>query len=128
KEPELLSGNDVLWTFVNFAGEDHTNFQTLVAFLKMLSTLASTQEGAFKVFELLHGKTFRSIGWSTLFDCLSIYEEKFKQSLQIAGAMLPEFQEGDAKALVAYLNVLQKVLTCVIFLPAPPLAPFLFPP
>lgn len=39
KEPELLSGNDVLWTFVNFAGEDHTNFQTLVAFLKMLSAL-----------------------------------------------------------------------------------------
>ncbi|KAI5584817.1 hypothetical protein BDE02_06G106400 [Populus trichocarpa] len=29
KEPELLSGNDVLWTFVNFAGEDHTNFQHL---------------------------------------------------------------------------------------------------
>lgn len=39
KESELLSGNDVLWTFVNFAGEDHTNFQTLVAFLNMLSTL-----------------------------------------------------------------------------------------
>jgi nuclear pore complex protein Nup205 len=110
KEPELLIGNDVLWTFINFAGEDHTNFQTLVAFLKMLSTLASSEEGASKVFELLKGKTFRSIGWSTLFDCLSIYEEKFKQSLQTAGAMLPEFQEGDAKALVAYLNVLQKVI------------------
>lgn len=41
KEPELLLGNDVLWTFVNFAGEDHTNFQTLVAFLNMLSTLVS---------------------------------------------------------------------------------------
>jgi hypothetical protein len=39
KEPELLLGNDALWTFVNFAGEDHTNFQTLVAFLNMLSTL-----------------------------------------------------------------------------------------
>lgn len=132
-----MSGNDVLWTFVNFAGEDHNNFQTLVAFLKMLSTLvcevfitvllsesyrkmliniwcyilqASTEEGASKVFDLLQGKTFRSIGWSTLFDCISIYEEKFKQSLQSAGAILPEFQEGDAKALVAYLNVLQKVL------------------
>ncbi|KAL5146992.1 Nuclear pore complex protein NUP205 [Glycine soja] len=70
KEPELLSGNDVLWTFVNFAGEDHTNFQTLVAFLNMLSTL----------------------------------------SLQTAGAMLPEIQEGDAKALVAYLNILKKVV------------------
>ncbi|PON88993.1 Nucleoporin [Trema orientale] len=110
REPELLSGNDVLWTFVNFAGEDHTNFQTLVAFLNMLSTLASSQEGAAKVYELLKGKAFRSVGWSTLFDCLSIYDDKFKQSLQIAGAMLPEFPEGDAKALVAYLNVLQKVV------------------
>lgn len=52
---------------------------------------------------------FRSIGWSTLFDCLSIYEEKFKQSFQTPGAVLPEFQEGDAKALVAYLSVLKKV-------------------
>ncbi|GMN58167.1 hypothetical protein TIFTF001_027267 [Ficus carica] len=110
REPELLSGNDVLWTFVNFAGEDQTNFHTLVAFLNMLSTLASSQEGASKVYELLKGKTFRSVGWSTLFDCLSIYDEKFKQSLQTAGAMLPEFPEGDAKALVAYLNVLQKVV------------------
>ncbi|XP_042499811.1 nuclear pore complex protein NUP205 [Macadamia integrifolia] len=110
KEPELLSNNEVLWTFVNFAGEDHTNFQTLVAFLKMLSALASTQEGASKVYELLQGKTFRSVGWSTLFDCLSIYEQKFKQSLQSTGAVLPEFQEGDAKALVAYLFVLQKVV------------------
>lgn len=110
KEPELLSGNDVLWTFVNFAGEDHNNFQTLVAFLKLLSTLASTEEGASKVFDLLHSKTFRSVGWSTLFDCISIYEDKFKQSLQTAGTILPEFQEGDAKALVAYLNVLQKVI------------------
>ncbi|KAK6945090.1 Nucleoporin Nup186/Nup192/Nup205, partial [Dillenia turbinata] len=110
KEPELLSGNDVIWTFVNFAGEDHTNFQTLVAFLKMLATMASSQDGASKVFQLLQGKTFRSIGWNTLFDCLSVYEEKFKQALQSTGAILPEFQEGDAKALVAYLNVLRKVM------------------
>lgn len=131
----------MLWTFVNFAGEDHTNFQTVVAFLKMLSTLvwkylyitfisnfmmvklvslvftwqllfiqASSSEGASKVFELLQGKAFRSIGWSTLFDCLSIYEEKFVQSLQNPGSVLPDFQEGDAKALVAYLDVLKKVI------------------
>ncbi|XP_047339294.1 nuclear pore complex protein NUP205 isoform X2 [Impatiens glandulifera] len=110
REPELLSGNDSLWTFVNFAGEDHSNFQTLVAFLRMLSTLASNEEGALKVFNLLQGRTFRSIGWSTLFDCLSIYEEKFKQAFQTAGAALPEMQEGDAKALVAYLDVLKKVV------------------
>lgn len=70
---------------------------------------ACTPEGASKVFELLHAKIFRSIGWSTLFDCLSIYEEKFKQSFQSPGVVLPEFQEGDAKALVAYLSVLKKV-------------------
>ncbi|XP_077210823.1 nuclear pore complex protein (DUF3414) isoform X2 [Tasmannia lanceolata] len=110
KEPELLSGNEVLWTFINFAGEDHTNFQTLVAFLRMLSTLASSEEGASKVFELLQGKAFRSVGWNILFECLSIYEQKFKHALQSAGTMLPEFQEGDAKALVAYLDVLQKVI------------------
>lgn len=110
REPELLSGNDVLWTFVNFAGEDHTNFQTLVAFLNMLATLACSQEGASKVYELLQGKAFRPVSWSTLFECLTIYGEKFKQSLQTAGALLPEFPEGDAKALVAYLNVLQKVM------------------
>lgn len=110
KEPELLAGNDVLWTFVNFAGEDHTSFQTLVAFLKMLSTLASSQEGASRVFDMLQSRTFRSVGWSTLFECLSIYEEKFKRSLQAAGAMLPEIQEGDAKALVGYLTILQKVM------------------
>lgn len=80
-------------------------------FLIGCSLQASSQEGASKVYELLQGKAFRSIGWSTLFDCLSIYDEKFKQSLQTSGAILPEFQEGDAKALVAYLNVLQKVLT-----------------
>lgn len=59
---------------------------------------------------MLQSRTFRSVGWSTLFECLSIYDEKFKQSLQTAGAMLPEIQEGDAKALVGYLTVLQKVL------------------
>ncbi|KAK9706158.1 hypothetical protein RND81_07G107800 [Saponaria officinalis] len=110
KEPELLSGNDVVWTFVNFAAEDHTNFHTLVAFLKMLGALASNQEGASKVFELLRGKTFRSVSWSTMFECLSIYADKFKQSLQSSGSMLPEFPEGDAKALIAYLSVLQKVV------------------
>lgn len=142
KEPELLSGNDVLWTFVNFAGEDHTNFHTLVAFLKMLGALvremiyscfcsnvlyrvpifcslipflqACSEDGASKVFELLQGKTFRSVSWSTLFDCLSIYAEKFKQSLQSNGSSLPEFPEGDAKALVAYLTVIQKV--CLLIL------------
>ncbi|GAB2300342.1 hypothetical protein Dimus_034380 [Dionaea muscipula] len=110
KEPELLSGNDVVWTFVNYAGEDHSNFKTLAAFLKMLASLASTEEGSSRVYELLQGKSFRSVSWSTLFECLSIYADKFKQSLESTGSMLPEFPEGDAKALVAYLSVLQKVV------------------
>ncbi|XP_031489765.1 nuclear pore complex protein NUP205 isoform X2 [Nymphaea colorata] len=110
KEPEHLAGNEVIWTFVNFAGEDHTNFQTLVAFLRMMSSLASNEEGAFKVFQLLQRKAFRSVSWTRLFDCLSMYEQKFKQSLQTSAAVLPEFQEGDAKAMVAYLRVLQKVM------------------
>lgn len=135
KEPELLYGNEELWAFINFAGEDHTNMHTLVAFLRVLKALvcvnylcvcmqfwsvqghfncfgvfqASNEEGASKVFELLQGKMFRSVRWSTLFDCISIYEEKFKQSLQSSGSMLPEFEEADAQVLVAYLDVLQKV-------------------
>ncbi|CAN6456375.1 unnamed protein product [Victoria cruziana] len=110
KEPEHLAGNEVIWTFVNFAGEDHTNFQTLVAFLRMMSSLASNEEGALKVFQLLQRKAFRSVSWTRLFDCLSMYEQKFKQSLQTSAAVLPEFQEGDARAIVAYLRVLQKVI------------------
>ncbi|KAK8962834.1 hypothetical protein KSP40_PGU009570 [Platanthera guangdongensis] len=110
RQPELLLGNEDLWTFVNFAGEDHTNIPTLVSFLGMLKALASTEEGASKVYELLQGKMFRRVGWATLFDCLSIYDEKFRQSLQSSGASLPDIQDGDAQALVAYLNVLQKVV------------------
>ncbi|GJS27963.1 nuclear pore complex protein NUP205, partial [Tanacetum coccineum] len=72
---------------------------------------ASSEEGAFKVYDLLQGRTFCSISWSTLFDCLSVYEEKCKQSLQNAGPILLETQEGDAKALVAYLCVLRKVFS-----------------
>lgn len=76
----------------------------------LYSVQASTQEGASKVYELLKGTAFRSIGWATLFDCIGIYDDKFKQSLQTSGTVMPDFLEGDAKALVAYLNVLQKVI------------------
>ncbi|WVZ77434.1 hypothetical protein U9M48_025299 [Paspalum notatum var. saurae] len=110
KEPGLGHGNEELWTFVIYAGEDHTNTQTLVAFLGLLSTLASTEVGAAKVYELLQGKIYRSVGWNTLFDCLSIYEEKFKKCIQSSASILPDFPEGDAQALVAYLSVLQKVV------------------
>lgn len=139
KEPELVLGNEELWTFVIYAGEDHTNTQTLVAFLGLLSTLvcimvgalfiffffcwliywtcqASTEVGAAKVYELLQGKIYRSVGWSTLFDCLSIYEDKFKKSIQSSASILPDFPEGDAQALVAYLAVLQKVWNFLRFL------------
>ncbi|PON80865.1 Nucleoporin [Trema orientale] len=104
-----LFGNDELWEFLNFAGEHHTNFQTPLPFLNTLSTLAYCQEGASKVYELLKGKAFHPVR-STLFGYLSLYDDKIKQSLQTAEAMLPEFPEGDAKALVAYLNVHHKVV------------------
>ncbi|XP_020571506.1 nuclear pore complex protein NUP205-like [Phalaenopsis equestris] len=111
RQPELVLGNEDLWSFVNFAGEDLANIPTLVAFLGMLKTLAATEEGASKVFELLQGKMFRRVGWGTLFDCLSIYDERFRQSMHSSsGSPLPDIQEGDAQALVAYLNVLQKVV------------------
>ncbi|KAK9071344.1 hypothetical protein SSX86_009912 [Deinandra increscens subsp. villosa] len=71
---------------------------------------ASNEEGPSKVYGLLKGRMFWSISWNTLFDCLSIYEEKFKQSVYNAGPILPEIQEGDVKALVAYLCVLRKVV------------------
>ncbi|KAG0486477.1 hypothetical protein HPP92_008572, partial [Vanilla planifolia] len=77
--------------------------------LSVIEFEASTEEGASKVFEVLDGKTFRRIGWDTLFDCLSIYDEKFRHSLQSSGVSLPDIQEGDAQALTAYLNLLQKV-------------------
>lgn len=85
-------------------------FQISSYFIRIFQ--ASDEEGASKVYELLQGKMFRFIGWSTLFDCLTVYEDKFKQSLQTSGTMLPEFQEGDAQALVAYLDVLKRVRTC----------------
>lgn len=110
KEPKLTEGNEALWNFVHFAGEDHTSYQTLVAFLNMLTALASSEEGAKKVFQLLQSKAIRSVGWHTLFNSLNVYEQNFKQCLQNPRALLPDVQEGDARALVAYLRVLQKVM------------------
>ncbi|KAJ4808768.1 nuclear pore complex protein (DUF3414) [Rhynchospora pubera] len=111
KVPELLHGNDEMWQFVIHAGEDHTNIQTLISFLRLLSTLASDEEGAARVHELLQGRAFRSIGWSKLFDCLTIYEERFKKALQSSSsAVLPDFPKPEAQALVAYLKILKKVV------------------
>ncbi|KAJ7534968.1 hypothetical protein O6H91_12G012900 [Diphasiastrum complanatum] len=110
REPELMIDNEVLWTFVRFAGEDHTNYLTLVAFLELLSALASTEEGAKRVYLLLQNKAFRTVSWQTLFNSLNVYEEHFRQSLQTTGSLLPPFQEGDAKALEAYLHVLKRVM------------------
>ncbi|KAH9317382.1 hypothetical protein KI387_019151, partial [Taxus chinensis] len=110
REPGLTDGNEALWNFVCFAGEDHSSYQTLVAFLSLLSTLASSEEGAKRVFQLLQSKAIRNVGWHTLFNSLNIYEQKFKRCLQNTRALLPDFQEGDARALVAYLRVLQRVI------------------
>jgi nuclear pore complex protein Nup205 len=83
----------------------HALSQDSLIFMILLPFQASNQEGAAKVVESLQGKMFRSVGWSSLFDSLSIYDEKFKQSFEIAGAMLLEFPEEDAKVIVSYLNV-----------------------
>lgn len=53
KEPELVHGNEELWTFVIYAGEDHTNTQTLVAFLGLLSTLVRVGYCSLQFFHLL---------------------------------------------------------------------------
>lgn len=45
KEPELLSGNDVLWTFVNFAGEDRS-FYSLKPFVRKSTNLLEAISGA----------------------------------------------------------------------------------
>lgn len=34
-----MIGNEVVWNFVRFAGEEHTSYVTLVAFLHMLTAL-----------------------------------------------------------------------------------------
>ncbi|KAL2621518.1 hypothetical protein R1flu_001723 [Riccia fluitans] len=110
REPELALENDLLWNFVRFAGEDHTSYLTLVAFLDMLTSLASNEDTAKKIYQLLQNKTIRAVGWSTLFNSLNVYDQRFRQSLQTTGALLPVFQVGDARALEAYLKVLKKVL------------------
>lgn len=109
-EPDLTVENDALWNFARFVSENHTSHVTLVAFLTMLTALASGEEGSRKVYLLLQNKGSWSVSWHTLFGSLNVYEQHFKQSLQTTGALLPPLQEGDAKALEAYLRVLKKVM------------------
>ena len=107
------------WTSQYFGmhyGYCSVRFFHLFLWLNYCTYQASTEAGAAKVYELLQGKIYRSVGWSTLFDCLSIYEEKFKKSIQSSASILPDFPEGDAQALVAYLAVLQKVWNFLHFL------------
>jgi len=78
---------------------------------------ASSEEGAKRVYQLLQNKMIRTLGWQTLFNSLVVYEQRFRQCLQTAGAFLPPFQEGDARALEAYLKVLMRVWdTCLLLL------------
>ena len=58
---------------------------------------------------MLQNKTIRTLGWQTLFNSLFVYDQRFRQDLQIGGGFLPTFQEGDARALEAYLKVLRQV-------------------
>ncbi|KAG0620095.1 hypothetical protein M758_4G188900 [Ceratodon purpureus] len=110
REPELIVENEDLWNFVRFAGEDHNTYRTLVAFLNMLTALAASEEGAKEVYQLLQNKAIRTLGWQTLFNSLVVYDQRFRQCLQTAGSFLPPLQEGDARALEAYLKVLRRVM------------------
>ena len=67
------------------------------------------------MYQLLQNKASWSVSWHTLFSSLNVYEQHFKQSLQTTGALLPPFQEGDAKALEAYLRVFEKGLILSLF-------------
>ncbi|XP_039138435.1 nuclear pore complex protein NUP205-like [Dioscorea cayenensis subsp. rotundata] len=96
--------NGDLWAVINFAGEDHTSLQTLVAFLRMRCALALMRKVLQKFLSYFRVKFM--VDWGTLLECLSIYEARFKLMLQNFGSLLLDFQEGDAQALVAYLNVL----------------------
>ncbi|MCO5606891.1 hypothetical protein L7F22_061082 [Adiantum nelumboides] len=78
--------------------------------VQMAPTSASSAEGSRKVYVLLQNKASWSVSWHTLFSSLGVYEQHFKQSLQTTGAFLPSFQEGDARALEAYLRILKKVM------------------
>ncbi|CAM6098602.1 unnamed protein product [Calypogeia fissa] len=110
RAPELTLDNDLLWNFVRFAGEDHTTHLTLVAFLNMLTSLASNEDTGKKVYQLLQNKMIRGVGWQILFNSLNVYDYRFRQTLQSPGGLLPEFQNWDARALEAYLRVLKKVM------------------
>lgn len=109
REPDLVVDNEDLWNFVRFAGEDHSSYRTLVAFLNMLTALAASEEGAKKVYRLLENKGIRTVGWQTLFKSLIDYDQRIKQSLQVSG-VFPPFQDLDARALEAYLKVLKMVM------------------
>ncbi|XP_004305847.1 PREDICTED: uncharacterized protein LOC101295739 [Fragaria vesca subsp. vesca] len=93
--PEMLSGNDVLWTFVNEIGEGSLNVHTRVSFLNMLSSLASSEESTSIVLQLLR--------WSDEF-------EKFFADLSSYHARSLQLSEVEAKVLASYLNILQKVV------------------
>ncbi|GBG63334.1 hypothetical protein CBR_g37692 [Chara braunii] len=107
--PDLMVDNQPLWMFVMYAGEDHRGFRTLVAFLEMLTALATSEVGARQVHGLLQGRTMQMVSWHTLFHSLNVFDSTFRQAEQKTGR-LPEFRLGDAKALEAYLRVLKKVM------------------
>ncbi|PRQ28838.1 hypothetical protein RchiOBHm_Chr5g0007331 [Rosa chinensis] len=85
KEPEQLSGNDALWTFVNFAGE--------LLVKKVLQ----------RFWSYFRAKCFVLLGGAPCLIACQFIKRSFKQSL--AGAILLELPEDDA-----YLNLLQKVV------------------
>ncbi|GAQ82869.1 nuclear pore complex protein Nup205 [Klebsormidium nitens] len=101
--------NPTVLGFVEFAGEDHRGWHTLEAFLDMLAALATGEDGARKVYELLQNGPFRIARWASLFSSLLEYDRRFREALQSTGEE-PPFPPGDARALEAYCRVLRKVV------------------
>uniref|UniRef100_A0A7I4C4Z9 Uncharacterized protein n=1 Tax=Physcomitrium patens TaxID=3218 RepID=A0A7I4C4Z9_PHYPA len=110
REPELVLDNNDLWSFVHFAGECHSSYFTLVAFLDMLTALAECKEGAGKVYDLLQKATISNLGWQNLSTSLVFYDQQLRLCVDTPKGLLPPFTEGDARIVEAYLKVMKKVI------------------
>ncbi|KAG0583450.1 hypothetical protein KC19_3G136800 [Ceratodon purpureus] len=108
--PELVVNSNDLWSFVYFAGEGHTSYLSLVAFLDMLTALAECKEGAGKVYDMLQKSTIPSLGWQKLLTSLVVNDQQLQLRMDTTETFLPPFQEGDARVVEAYLKVLEKVI------------------
>ncbi|GJP52035.1 hypothetical protein CLOM_g11148 [Closterium sp. NIES-68] len=119
RQPELMGGNGVLWQFVMYVGEEHRGAASLVAFLNLLSQLATGEEGSRQVHELLNGRHLRSVSWHALMQSLQVYDDRLRQAFQDSSLPYQHqhqqhhpslFPPEDAAVLEAYIRCLHAVL------------------